>query len=241
MSSLAPRPSFGAHSTLPRSSTKSLRTLSITSKGFQFLLEDVNTQLWDLLLQYLEEASVSDVDRASRRAMLLSFVRLAGRRQSPRIPFHAWIARAGSSRFPCGVQLSLLLIHNSQGYSTESFSETELVVLHDLRDYGLVYQPSVRKITFPEYFNTCSFRVQLARLHRLLPYPPCHHPHFFCTTTRLLAPRRRRARVPRPRDQLQGLCLHRQPTSNRRAQPLCASQSAVPQLCHWANHKGKRA
>lgn len=36
-----------------------MRTLSITSKGFQFLLEDVNTQLWDLLLQYLEEAQVS--------------------------------------------------------------------------------------------------------------------------------------------------------------------------------------
>lgn len=32
--------------------------MRITSKGFQFLLEDVNTQLWDLLLVYLEESQV---------------------------------------------------------------------------------------------------------------------------------------------------------------------------------------
>lgn len=38
--------------------TRSLRNMRITSKGFQFLLEDVNTQLWDLLLVYLEESQV---------------------------------------------------------------------------------------------------------------------------------------------------------------------------------------
>ncbi|KWU45039.1 RNA polymerase II transcription factor B subunit 2 [Rhodotorula sp. JG-1b] len=37
-------------------STQSLRHMRITSKGFQFLLEEVNTQLWDLLLVYLEES-----------------------------------------------------------------------------------------------------------------------------------------------------------------------------------------
>lgn len=41
---------------MPRCRTSSLRDLNITSKGFQFLLEDVNTQLWDLLLEYLEQA-----------------------------------------------------------------------------------------------------------------------------------------------------------------------------------------
>lgn len=41
---------------LMASSTQSLRHMRITSKGFQFLLEDVNTQLWDLLLVYLEES-----------------------------------------------------------------------------------------------------------------------------------------------------------------------------------------
>ena len=29
-------------------------SLTITSKGFQFLLQDMNVQIWALLLQYLE-------------------------------------------------------------------------------------------------------------------------------------------------------------------------------------------
>ncbi|CAO1614658.1 unnamed protein product [Parajaminaea phylloscopi] len=37
-------------------------TLGITSRGFQFLLEDVNTQLWDLLLQYLALADSRRMD-----------------------------------------------------------------------------------------------------------------------------------------------------------------------------------
>lgn len=37
--------------------------MRITSKGFQFLLEDVNTQLWDLLLVYLEESQVRSSPR----------------------------------------------------------------------------------------------------------------------------------------------------------------------------------
>jgi len=37
--------------------------MRITSKGFQFLLEDVNTQLWDLLLVYLEESQVRALSR----------------------------------------------------------------------------------------------------------------------------------------------------------------------------------
>lgn len=52
-----------AESSVPRTDlgttagrTQSLRHMRITSKGFQFLLEDVNTQLWDLLLVYLEES-----------------------------------------------------------------------------------------------------------------------------------------------------------------------------------------
>ncbi|GAA6033215.1 hypothetical protein JCM8097_002999 [Rhodosporidiobolus ruineniae] len=43
-------------SELMYSPTQSLRQMRITSKGFQFMLEDVNTQLWDLLLAYLEDS-----------------------------------------------------------------------------------------------------------------------------------------------------------------------------------------
>lgn len=40
-------------------SGNSLTNLKITSEGFQFLLEEVNTQLWDLLLEYLRNSNVS--------------------------------------------------------------------------------------------------------------------------------------------------------------------------------------
>lgn len=36
--------------------------LQITNKGFQFLLQDVNTQVWAFLLQYLNMAEVN-IDR----------------------------------------------------------------------------------------------------------------------------------------------------------------------------------
>ncbi|MBW0483105.1 hypothetical protein O181_022820 [Austropuccinia psidii MF-1] len=41
---------------------KNMQGLTISSKGFQFLLEDVNTQLWDILLQYLKIAEANGVD-----------------------------------------------------------------------------------------------------------------------------------------------------------------------------------
>ncbi|KDE04515.1 hypothetical protein MVLG_05081 [Microbotryum lychnidis-dioicae p1A1 Lamole] len=57
------------------------RTLSITSPGFQFLLEDINTQLWDLLLQYLDEAP--DVVEVLRFLFMLASLEL-GRGYSAR-------------------------------------------------------------------------------------------------------------------------------------------------------------
>lgn len=48
--------------------------LGITSRGFQFLLEDVNTQLWDLLLQYLSLASERRMDLVE----VLSFLFMLG-------------------------------------------------------------------------------------------------------------------------------------------------------------------
>lgn len=36
-------------------------SLQITNKGFQFLLQDVNTQVWAFLLQYLDMAEVSTI------------------------------------------------------------------------------------------------------------------------------------------------------------------------------------
>ncbi|KAI9615384.1 hypothetical protein KEM48_005675 [Puccinia striiformis f. sp. tritici PST-130] len=44
------------------SSSSDSSSLKITSNGFGFLLEDVNTQLWDILLQYLKMTEANGVD-----------------------------------------------------------------------------------------------------------------------------------------------------------------------------------
>lgn len=83
-------------------------SLKITNSGFQFLLQDVNIQIWTLLLEYLnltQELHMDPVD-------VLNFIFILG---------------------------SLEL---GKAYSVASLSETQLSMLPDLRDYGLVYQRS---------------------------------------------------------------------------------------------------
>ena len=46
------------------------RLLKITSKGFQFLLEDVNSQLWSILLRYLDGAEEKGMDTVEVLAFL---------------------------------------------------------------------------------------------------------------------------------------------------------------------------
>ncbi|CAK9437254.1 uncharacterized protein LODBEIA_P16320 [Lodderomyces beijingensis] len=79
---------------------------NITNTGFQFLLQDVNAQIWTLLLQYLnltQELNMNPVD-------VLNFIFILGS----------------------------LELGNS--YSVSSLSETQISMLADLKDYGLVYQ-----------------------------------------------------------------------------------------------------
>ncbi|KAM0751463.1 transcription factor Tfb2 [Meredithblackwellia eburnea MCA 4105] len=115
-SAITQRPSDGVLSLLSRSGlmTGTNRALKITSEGFQFLLQDVNTQLWDLLLQYLDLAVQQEQDVVE----VLGFLFMLG---------------------------SLEL---GRAYSTEPFSTTQLGVLSDLCDYGLLYRPSPRSTSF---------------------------------------------------------------------------------------------
>lgn len=83
-------------------------SLKITNSGFQFLLQDVNVQIWTLLLEYLnltQELNMDPVD-------VLNFIFILG---------------------------SLEL---GKAYAVSSLSDTQLSMLPDLRDYGLVYQRS---------------------------------------------------------------------------------------------------
>ncbi|KAG7662641.1 TFB2 [[Candida] subhashii] len=87
---------------------KSAANLKITNTGFQFLLQDVNAQIWTLLLQYLnltQELNMDPVD-------VLNFIFILG---------------------------SLEL---GKSYAVSTLSATQVSMLADLKDYGLVYQRS---------------------------------------------------------------------------------------------------
>lgn len=86
----------------------SASTLKITNSGFQFLLQDVNVQIWTLLLEYLNLTQDLNMDPVD----VLNFIFILG---------------------------SLEL---GKAYSVSSLSDTQVSMLPDLRDYGLVYQRS---------------------------------------------------------------------------------------------------
>lgn len=84
------------------------RNLKITNSGFQFLLQDMNAQIWTLLLQYLNLAQDLNMDPVD----VLNFLFVLG---------------------------SLEL---GRSYYLSGLSATQVSMLADLRDYGLVYQSS---------------------------------------------------------------------------------------------------
>lgn len=89
----------------------------ITNAGFQFLLQDVNAQIWTLLLQYLNMAEKLQMDPVD----VLNFIFMLG---------------------------SLEL---GKDYSLSALSGTQVQMLEDLRDYGIVYQ---RKSTSRRFYPT---------------------------------------------------------------------------------------
>jgi Transcription factor Tfb2 len=88
--------------------------MRITHSGFAFLLQDINAQIWTLLLQYLEHSSTLKMDPVD----VLHFLFMLG---------------------------SLEL---GQDYSTSILTETQDIMLEDLRDYGIVFQRKVIMILY---------------------------------------------------------------------------------------------
>lgn len=86
--------------------------MRITHSGFAFLLQDINAQIWTLLLQYLEHSTTLNMDPVD----VLHFLFMLG---------------------------SLEL---GQDYSTSMLTDTQHIMLEDLRDYGIVFQ---RKVLLP--------------------------------------------------------------------------------------------
>ncbi|EOD52920.1 putative tfiih and nucleotide excision repair factor 3 complexes subunit protein [Neofusicoccum parvum UCRNP2] len=87
---------------------------TITQAGFSFLLQEVNAQVWSLLIVYLENAHKLKMDNVD----VLSFLFMLG---------------------------SLEL---GQDYSTGSLTETQLQMLDDLNDFGIVYRTSSKSKRF---------------------------------------------------------------------------------------------
>lgn len=101
-------------------SITTLRQLLITQNGFQFLLQDISSQIWTLLIQYLimaEKLQMNPVD-------VLNFIFLLG---------------------------SLEL---GQGYNINMLSKTQLIMLDDLQDYGLIYHEKGNKSFYPTRLAT---------------------------------------------------------------------------------------
>ncbi|KAK9455997.1 transcription factor Tfb2-domain-containing protein [Dipodascopsis uninucleata] len=114
------RPNQGVLSLLLRSGLMegtATSNMRITNAGFQFLLQDVNAQIWTLLLQYLNMAE----DLHMNAVDVLNFLFMLG---------------------------SLEL---GQDYSLSALSETQRMMLDDLRDYGMVYQ---RKSSSRRFYPT---------------------------------------------------------------------------------------
>ncbi|ORX75420.1 RNA polymerase II transcription factor B subunit 2 [Basidiobolus meristosporus CBS 931.73] len=113
------KPSKGVLNLLRRSGLMALSgdgqsNMKISNKGFQFLLQDVNTQVWAFLLQYLDMAEKLQMDLVE----VLNFF----------------------------FQLGSLEL--GKDYSTETLTPTQVQMLEDLRDYGIVYQRKVRSRRF---------------------------------------------------------------------------------------------
>lgn len=85
---------------------RNAQEMKITNIGFQFLLQDVNAQIWTFLLQYLNLTQDLNMDPVD----VLNFIFILG---------------------------SLEL---GKSYLVSSLSETQVSMLADLRDFGLVYQ-----------------------------------------------------------------------------------------------------
>jgi transcription initiation factor TFIIH subunit 4 len=91
--------------------------MRITSAGFQFLLQDINSQIWTLLLQYLNMAANLQMNPVD----VLNFIFMLG---------------------------SLEL---GKDYSLSALSVTQVKMLEDLRDFGIVYQ---RKSSSRRFYPT---------------------------------------------------------------------------------------
>ncbi|CAG8457834.1 10754_t:CDS:10 [Ambispora leptoticha] len=102
----------------------------ITNKGFQFLLQDINTQVWAFLLQYLE---------------------LAGKEKNPQSNYPSNKILKMDLVEVLNFYFLLGSLELGQDYSIDQLTPTQQQLIEDLAYYGLVYR---RKKSSRRYYPT---------------------------------------------------------------------------------------
>ncbi|KAG8530039.1 uncharacterized protein KY384_005521 [Bacidia gigantensis] len=117
------------------------RKVEITQDGFAFILQEVNAQVWTILILYLQNA---EAVRSTQR---------------PHIPWQNY-TRADVWKLNMDEVdiLSFLFMLGSLelglAYSKANLTDTQIQMLQDLSDYGIVFQPDGGDIFYPTRLAT---------------------------------------------------------------------------------------
>jgi transcription initiation factor TFIIH subunit 4 len=109
---------------------RSARNVDITQAGFSFLLQEINAQVWTILINYLDTA-VSRVKIGQKSILTYP------QREPERVDILSFLFTLGS-------------LELGQDYST-NLTATQLQMLDDLSDFGIIYR---RKPTSHRYYPT---------------------------------------------------------------------------------------
>jgi transcription initiation factor TFIIH subunit 4 len=108
------------------------RHAAITQAGFSFLLQEVNAQVWTLLLFYLDNAeavslSYSRASSVPAKQSSLGSANIALQLNMDKVDVLHFLFMLGS-------------LELGQDYSLATLTATQIQMLEDLRDFGIVYQ-----------------------------------------------------------------------------------------------------
>ena len=110
------------------------RKVVISQAGFSFLLQDVNAQVWTLLVFYLESAESVSRETRGRSTSVAHYQQL----NMDSVDVLSFLFMLGS-------------LELGQDYSLATLTQTQIQMLDDLRDFGIIYQ---RKSSSRRFYPT---------------------------------------------------------------------------------------
>ncbi|KAI9764695.1 MAG: RNA polymerase II transcription factor B 52 kDa subunit [Geoglossum simile] len=120
------------------------RHAAITQAGFSFLLQEVNAQVWTLLLFYLDNAEAVSLSYSRASSVPAKQLGLVG---SANIALQLNMDKVDVLHF----LFMLGSLELGQDYSLATLTATQIQMLEDLRDFGIVYQ---RKSSSKRFYPT---------------------------------------------------------------------------------------